>query len=154
MSSGFQTGPHWLEMAFWTSQICLTLIAAATAGFAYRQLLALKRNSDQELRIAHSNLILSLDHRFANDLFEARNTFKKAQDEIKGKVLMLYPRAGPSDKNMRTSELWATKLATLIYMLTKTILYCNNRPLKYVKYSCLIYIFQLYHRPDSFKKSA
>lgn len=113
MSSAFQTGPHWLEMVFWTSQICLTLIAAATALFAYHQLFALKRNSDQELRIAHSNLILSLDHRFANDLFEARSAFKKAQDEIKAKILMQYPRAGPADKNKKTSELWATTLAQM-----------------------------------------
>jgi len=49
MSSNFQTGPHWLELAFWTSQICLALIAALTAWFAYHQLAALKRNSDQEL---------------------------------------------------------------------------------------------------------
>jgi hypothetical protein len=85
MSSEFQTGPYWLEMAFWTSQICRTLIAAATALFAYRQLLSLKRNSDQELRIAHSNLVLSLDHRFANDLFEARMALKKAQAKLRPK---------------------------------------------------------------------
>jgi hypothetical protein len=105
--------PHWLEMAFWTSQICLTLVAALTAWFAYHQLVALKRNSDQELRISHSNLILSFDHRFANDLFEARSAFKKAQDEIKNLILTQCPRAGDLEKDTKTREQWGKKLAEM-----------------------------------------
>jgi len=104
------SGPYWLEIIYWISQIFLTLIAGVTAWFAYDQLVALKHNRDQELRISHANLILSLDHRWDNELAAARSAFKKAQEEIKKSILDKDPRVGGTEKAKRTREKWTEML--------------------------------------------
>jgi hypothetical protein len=82
--------PHWLEVAYWISQIVLTIIALIGA-FAVRTQINEARNARvAQLRTMNAHLLMELDKRWdSTEMRDARKLYSKSVAEIDAKLKSL-----------------------------------------------------------------
>jgi hypothetical protein len=91
-------GPHALEMAYWWSQIILTVIAGVSAWFGYNQLTSLAESRRQELKISHANFVSDLDKRWeSEEMQEVRRLFVTTRSKIIEDVRIKNPNVSQAE---------------------------------------------------------
>jgi hypothetical protein len=104
------SGAYWLEIVSWICQIFLTILAFFAAWFAYVQILQIKSDSAQQLRMSHASIFLAIDQRWDNDMREARTVLAEMTDDIAAIVKLKNPTLKGAGLRKAIRKEWFTTL--------------------------------------------
>lgn len=106
--------PHWLEVAYWWSQIAIAFIAAGAAIFAGFQVRAMNTARAEQLRILNATLLMELDKRWdSGEMQRARRAFQDTFEQVNGVVASNHPNLRDTEKDQKIREEWTKTLGEM-----------------------------------------
>ncbi len=103
--------PHWIETAYWISQILLMIITPIAILLASRQVSLLRQTYNHGLLQSKANFLLEIDRRWeSHEMIECRKEFRKLYSEVKQHVDTANKSLDARTKKSKLMEAFSEKL--------------------------------------------